>query len=94
VVGSGREVAERLAALQTELGIEYLTIFPQLPGMTRAVVIDQLERFAADVAPVLRARAPAIESAPPSRIDLDGPALSAIEGHQAVTRESAATIRT
>jgi alkanesulfonate monooxygenase SsuD/methylene tetrahydromethanopterin reductase-like flavin-dependent oxidoreductase (luciferase family) len=94
VVGSGREVAERLSTLQSELGIEYLTIFPQLPGMTRAVVIDQLERFASDVAPVLRARAPAIESAPPSRIDLDGPALSAIEGHQAVTRESAATIRT
>ncbi|MFN8633789.1 MAG: LLM class flavin-dependent oxidoreductase [Chloroflexota bacterium] len=88
VVGSGTEVAERLAVLQAELGIEYLTIFPQLPGMTRDVVIDQLERFARDVAPVLRAQGSAIESAPPSRVDLTGPALSAIEGHQAATRDS------
>jgi alkanesulfonate monooxygenase SsuD/methylene tetrahydromethanopterin reductase-like flavin-dependent oxidoreductase (luciferase family) len=93
VVGSGAEVAERLAWLQSELGIEHLTIFPQLPGMDRAVVIDQLERFARDVAPVLRARAAAIESAPPARVELTGPTLSAIEGHQAKTRESIAANR-
>lgn len=93
VVGSGAEVAERLARLQSELGIEHLTIFPQLPGMDRAVVIDQLERFADQVAPVLRSRSAAIESAPPARIDLTGPRLSAIEGHQAKTRESIAASR-
>ena len=93
VVGSGSEVAERLAGLQDDLGIEHLTIFPQLPGMDRAVVIDQLERFAHHVAPVLRARAETIESAAPSRVELTGTKLSAIEGHQAATRESIATSR-
>jgi alkanesulfonate monooxygenase SsuD/methylene tetrahydromethanopterin reductase-like flavin-dependent oxidoreductase (luciferase family) len=87
VVGSGREVAETLSELQEQLGIEYLTIFPQLPGMDRAVVLDQLARFAADVAPALRECAPAIERAAPSRIEMADPALSAIEGHQAATRE-------
>jgi alkanesulfonate monooxygenase SsuD/methylene tetrahydromethanopterin reductase-like flavin-dependent oxidoreductase (luciferase family) len=90
VVGSGSQVAERLARLQEELGIEHLTIFPQLPGMDRAVVIDQLERFASDVAPVLRTQAAAIESAAPSRVYLASAKLSAIEGHQAATRESIA----
>ena len=90
VVGSGPEVAEQLARLQVELGIEYLTIFPQLPGMHRAVVIDQLERFAGEVGPVLRAQAANVESAPPGRIELTGPALSSIAGHQATTRESLA----
>jgi alkanesulfonate monooxygenase SsuD/methylene tetrahydromethanopterin reductase-like flavin-dependent oxidoreductase (luciferase family) len=93
VVGSGSEVAERLGRLHEELGIEYLTIFPQLPGMDRGVVVDQLERFAHDVAPVLRAQAAAIEGAAPSRVELAGRTLSAIEGHQAATRESPAAIR-
>jgi hypothetical protein len=61
--------------------------------MGRGVVIDQLERFARHVAPVLRERAAAIESAPPSRIELTEAGLSAIEGHQATTRESTATSR-
>jgi gamma-glutamylcysteine synthetase len=90
VVGSSAEVAERLSWLQAELGIEHLTIFPRLPGMTRAVVIDQLERFAREVAPVPRSREDAIESAPPGRIELTGAPLSAIEGHQAKTCESLA----
>jgi hypothetical protein len=51
-------------------------------------VIDQLERFARDVAPAVRARAGEIESAPPGRIELTGQPLSAIEGHQAKTRDS------
>ena len=93
VVGSGDEVADRLVWLQSELGIEHLTIFPQLPGMDRSVVIDQLERFARDVAPALRAQTAAIESAPPARVELTGPQLSAIEGHQAKTRESIAARR-
>jgi alkanesulfonate monooxygenase SsuD/methylene tetrahydromethanopterin reductase-like flavin-dependent oxidoreductase (luciferase family) len=93
VVGSGSEVAERLAWLQSELGIEHLTIFPQLPGMDRALVIDQLERFAQHVGPVLRSRAAAIEGAVPSRVQLADATLSAIEGHQAATRESIAASR-
>jgi alkanesulfonate monooxygenase SsuD/methylene tetrahydromethanopterin reductase-like flavin-dependent oxidoreductase (luciferase family) len=91
VVGSGAEVAERLVWLQQELGIEYLTIFPQLPGMDRPVVLDQLERFARAVAPALRARAASIESAPPNRVELADQTISAIEGHQATTRESIAS---
>jgi alkanesulfonate monooxygenase SsuD/methylene tetrahydromethanopterin reductase-like flavin-dependent oxidoreductase (luciferase family) len=90
VVGSGPEVRDRLAALQREFGIEYLTIFPQLPGMTRSVVVDQLERFAREVAPTLREQGPAVEAAPPARIELDGAPRSAIESHQAKTRESIA----
>jgi alkanesulfonate monooxygenase SsuD/methylene tetrahydromethanopterin reductase-like flavin-dependent oxidoreductase (luciferase family) len=88
VVGSGPEVADRLARLQDELGIENLTIFPQLPGMTRAVVVDQLERFARDVTPALRSQAATVESASPGRIDVSGTPMSAIEGHQAKTRSS------
>jgi alkanesulfonate monooxygenase SsuD/methylene tetrahydromethanopterin reductase-like flavin-dependent oxidoreductase (luciferase family) len=91
VVGSGAEVADRLTALQREFGIEHLTIFPQVPGMGRAVVIDQLERFAAHVAPVLRAQAPAIETAAPGRLSLADAPMSSIEGHQAKTRESLTT---
>ena len=93
VVGSGPEVADRLAHLQMELGIEHMTIFPQLPGMDRAVVIDQLERFAEHVSPVLRSQSAAIESALPSRVELTGGTLSDIEGHQAATRESIGAIR-
>jgi hypothetical protein len=88
VVGSGAEVAERLARLQDDLGIEYLTIFPQLPGMDRTVVLDQLNRFARDVMPTLRSHAEPIECASPGRIELAGAVLSEIEGHQAKTRES------
>ena len=88
VVGSGPEVAERLGWLQAELGIEHLTIFPQSPGMDRTVVVDQFERFARDMMPVLRARAKPIASASPGRIELAGMPLSAIEGHQAKTCES------
>jgi hypothetical protein len=67
-----------------------LSIFPQVPGMSRAVVLDQLERFAQDVAPSLRSRAMTIETAPPSRAEFPEAALSAIEGHQAKSRQSAA----
>jgi alkanesulfonate monooxygenase SsuD/methylene tetrahydromethanopterin reductase-like flavin-dependent oxidoreductase (luciferase family) len=86
VVGTGEDVAAKLGWLQSELGIEYLTIFPHLPGMGRAQVVDQLERFSDRVAPFLRAAAPAIENAAPSRADLAGAAVSAIEGHQATIR--------
>lgn len=85
VVGSASEVAERLAWLQREFGIEHLTIFPHLPGMDRTQVIDQLERFSAHVAPVLHTRAAAIEGAPPSMVTPAEGTLSAIQGHTATT---------
>jgi alkanesulfonate monooxygenase SsuD/methylene tetrahydromethanopterin reductase-like flavin-dependent oxidoreductase (luciferase family) len=85
VVGSGSEVAERLAWFQHEFGVEHLTIFPHLPGMDRAQVIDQLERFSRDVAPVLRHHSPAIATAPPATIDPPGEGLSSIQGHTATT---------
>ncbi|MGE3271964.1 MAG: LLM class flavin-dependent oxidoreductase [Chloroflexota bacterium] len=88
VVGSGSQVAERLAWFQREFGVEHLTIFPHLPGMDRAQVIDQLERFARDVTPVLQAQAGAIEAAGPGAVDLAGAAVSAIEGHQASDHEA------
>ena len=93
VVGSADEVTERLAWLQREFGIEHLTIFPQLPGMDRAVVLDQLDRFARHVAPVLRSQSGPIERATPSRIEPLRETLSAIEGHRATTRESVARTR-
>ena len=85
VVGSGTEVSERLAWFQQEFGIEHLTIFPHLPGMDRAQVIYQFERFSSAVAPVLRANAPAIELASAGMIAPAGPGLSAIQGHAATT---------
>ena len=93
VVGSADEVTERLAWLQREFGIEHLTIFPQLPGMDRAVVLDQLDRFARHVAPVLRSQSGPIERATPSRIEPLRETLSAIEGHRATTREAGARTR-
>lgn len=89
IIGSGAEVRAQLLALQAEFGIEQLTIFPQLPGMDRPVVLDQLDRFAREVAPALRAAASAVEGAPPGRIERASVA-SAIKGHQAVTRETLA----
>ena len=79
--------SDRLAALQQEFGIENLTIFPHLPGMTRVQVVDQLERFAQHVSPVLRAQAETIEAAPPAIVEPAAGALSEIQGHHATTAE-------
>jgi alkanesulfonate monooxygenase SsuD/methylene tetrahydromethanopterin reductase-like flavin-dependent oxidoreductase (luciferase family) len=93
VIGSGQEVAERLAWFQHEFGVEHLTIFPHLPGMDRGQVVDQLERFSQDVAPVLRAQASSIEAAQPGIVEPAGAALSAIQGHTATMPASAPTSR-
>jgi alkanesulfonate monooxygenase SsuD/methylene tetrahydromethanopterin reductase-like flavin-dependent oxidoreductase (luciferase family) len=53
-VGTAAEVREKLLALHAETGFEELTIFPHVPGMTRADVVDQLARFSRDVMPALR----------------------------------------
>ena len=53
VVGAAAEVRDALSRLCEALGVEYLTIFPHFPGMTRADTLDQLERFKRDVQPAL-----------------------------------------
>ena len=53
-VGTAAEVREKLLALHAQIGFEELTIFPHAPGMTRADVLDQIERFSRDVMPALR----------------------------------------
>jgi alkanesulfonate monooxygenase SsuD/methylene tetrahydromethanopterin reductase-like flavin-dependent oxidoreductase (luciferase family) len=90
VIGSAAEVRDNLARLQEELGVEYLTIFPHYPGMVREQVVDQIERFMAEVAPTLRKQAEAIEQAPPGMIDTTGMASSEIKMAQAKTRETIA----
>lgn len=90
VIGSAAEVRDNLARLQAELGIENLTIFPHYPGLVREQVVDQIERFMAEVAPTLRQQAETIEQAPPGTIDPSGMATSEITMAQAKTRESIA----
>jgi alkanesulfonate monooxygenase SsuD/methylene tetrahydromethanopterin reductase-like flavin-dependent oxidoreductase (luciferase family) len=90
VIGSAAEVRDNLAQLQQDLGVEYLTIFPHYPGLVREQVVDQLERFAAEVAPTLRKQAEAIEKAPPGQVDATGMANSEIKMAQAKTRETIA----
>jgi alkanesulfonate monooxygenase SsuD/methylene tetrahydromethanopterin reductase-like flavin-dependent oxidoreductase (luciferase family) len=54
LVGSISEVREELVRLTDEIGLEYLTIFPHLPGLTRADTLEQLRLFQAEVMPALR----------------------------------------
>jgi alkanesulfonate monooxygenase SsuD/methylene tetrahydromethanopterin reductase-like flavin-dependent oxidoreductase (luciferase family) len=90
VIGSAAEVRDNLAQLQQELGVENLTIFPHYPGMVREQVIDQIERFMAEIAPTLRKQAETIEAAPPGTIDTSGMATSEIKMAEAKTRETIA----
>ena len=60
-VGTADEVAEQIVALQDDLGVSYITIFPHFPGMVRAEAIEQIERFARDVQPKLRSAAQQVE---------------------------------
>jgi hypothetical protein len=93
IVGTAAEVRDNLAQLQEELGLEELTIFPHYPGLVREQVVDQLQRFMAEVAPTLRRQAERIEQAPPGRVDLAGAATSPITMAQARTRETIAANR-
>jgi alkanesulfonate monooxygenase SsuD/methylene tetrahydromethanopterin reductase-like flavin-dependent oxidoreductase (luciferase family) len=90
IVGTAAEVCDNLARLQEELGLEELTIFPHYPGLVREQVVDQLERFMAEVAPTLRQQGERLEQAGPSRVDLAGAATSPITMAQARTRETIA----
>jgi alkanesulfonate monooxygenase SsuD/methylene tetrahydromethanopterin reductase-like flavin-dependent oxidoreductase (luciferase family) len=53
LVGSLDSVREQLVEMQSELGVEYLTIFPHFPGMTQRDTLVQLERFHAEIMPAL-----------------------------------------
>jgi alkanesulfonate monooxygenase SsuD/methylene tetrahydromethanopterin reductase-like flavin-dependent oxidoreductase (luciferase family) len=53
LVGTADEVGEQIQELESELGVEYVTIFPHFPGMVRAQAIEQMERFARDIRPRL-----------------------------------------
>jgi alkanesulfonate monooxygenase SsuD/methylene tetrahydromethanopterin reductase-like flavin-dependent oxidoreductase (luciferase family) len=55
LVGSVAEVRDELLRLTDELGLEYLTIFPHLPGLTRSNTTEQLRLFQAEVMPALQA---------------------------------------
>lgn len=54
LVGATESVRDDLLSLRDDLGLEYLTIFPHLPGLTRADALDQLERFSTVVMPALQ----------------------------------------
>jgi alkanesulfonate monooxygenase SsuD/methylene tetrahydromethanopterin reductase-like flavin-dependent oxidoreductase (luciferase family) len=58
IVGTPEQTRDTLRAMQEELGLEALVIFPHLPGMQRQATLDQLGRFWADVRPALAARVP------------------------------------
>jgi alkanesulfonate monooxygenase SsuD/methylene tetrahydromethanopterin reductase-like flavin-dependent oxidoreductase (luciferase family) len=53
LVGSPRQVAEGVAAYREQLGLEYLTIFPHLPGDTYKKAEEQMSRFMEEVVPLL-----------------------------------------
>jgi alkanesulfonate monooxygenase SsuD/methylene tetrahydromethanopterin reductase-like flavin-dependent oxidoreductase (luciferase family) len=53
VVGTAGSVRDELMGWCEELAVEYLTIFPHYPGMTQPDTLDQLQRFARDIKPVL-----------------------------------------
>ncbi len=55
VVGSPKQVADRLNELTTITPVEELTIFPTSPGVSYDVTEQQLRRFAAEVRPALHA---------------------------------------
>jgi alkanesulfonate monooxygenase SsuD/methylene tetrahydromethanopterin reductase-like flavin-dependent oxidoreductase (luciferase family) len=53
LVGSPEEVAAGVQAYQDELGLEYLTIYPHLPGDPYAKAVEQMERFMTEVVPLV-----------------------------------------
>ena len=53
IIGTAAEVAEGIAAYRDELGLEHLTIFPQMPGETYEQCEDQMARWNETVRPLL-----------------------------------------
>jgi alkanesulfonate monooxygenase SsuD/methylene tetrahydromethanopterin reductase-like flavin-dependent oxidoreductase (luciferase family) len=58
LVGTPRDVRDELVSLSDELGLEYLTIFPHWPGLTRPDTLAQLDQFHTTVMPALRSATP------------------------------------
>ena len=54
LVGTAEEVAEHVAYFKDLLGLEYLTLFPHLIGDPYSKAVEQMERFANDVMPLVR----------------------------------------
>lgn len=55
LVGTPEQVRDQLLAYHDELKLEYLTIFPQLPGLTGSDTLAQLDMFSSRVMPALSA---------------------------------------
>ena len=53
IVGTPEEARDTLLAMQEELGLEALIIFPHLPGMRRQDTLEQLHRFCNEIRPAL-----------------------------------------
>ncbi len=54
LIGTATTIRDELVQWSSELGLEYLTIFPHFPGMTQRDTLDQLGRFCRDIMPALR----------------------------------------
>lgn len=54
LVGSPEQVAEKVQEYKDLLGLEYLTIFPHLVGDPYSKACEQMERFATEVAPLVK----------------------------------------
>ncbi len=64
LVGTADEVAEGLAHLRDELGLQDVTIFPSMPGESYDLAEVQLARFAEDVRPKVDADAASLSPTP------------------------------
>ena len=53
LVGSVEEVAAQVQELKDLLGIEYLTLFPHLIGDPYTKAVEQMDRFANEVMPLV-----------------------------------------
>ncbi len=51
IIGSADDVVEGISYYKDTLGLQNLTIFPNMPGDAYTKTADQIERFAADVLP-------------------------------------------
>lgn len=53
LVGSVEEVAAQVQELKDLLGVEYLTLFPHLVGDPYSKAVEQMDRFANEVMPLV-----------------------------------------
>lgn len=55
VVGTPADCAEQLLEIQAGTGMTHFVLKPQWPGLPHAAAVEQVERFAAEVAPLITA---------------------------------------